>query len=61
MAWPTLSSVRYVYAAALCLISFQFWQIAGRSDLSASAVYDSDGRLYELCKGQVKAKHYSTY
>lgn len=61
MTWSTPSSVRYVYAVALCLISFQFGQIAGRSDLSASAVYDSDGRLYELCKGQVKAKQYGIY
>lgn len=61
MTWPVLSSARYVCATAQCLISFQFWQIAGRSDLSASAVYDSDGRLHELCKGQVKAKHYSIY
>lgn len=48
MTWPTLSSVRYVYAVAVHLTSFQFWQIAGRSDPSASALYDSDGRLYEL-------------
>lgn len=61
MTWPLLSSVRYVFAIALCLISFQFWQIARRLDLSVSAVYDSDGRLYELYKGQVKAKHYSIY
>lgn len=57
MMQPILSGIKHICAIALCLLSFQFDQTAGRSDLGASAICDSDGMLNELCKGPAKAKH----